>query len=83
LSFTSSSFATKPGADALSGDGTIFMLGVGYGIAVEHVHVSGLLYKPLTAGSSAVHYVAGGLFTLGVDFELWEGRATKAQTRLQ
>jgi hypothetical protein len=72
-------FALKPNADALSGDGFVFMLGVGYALEIEHVRLSGLLYKPLVTAKSPVNYLGGGMITLGFDFDLWERHEHAAQ----
>jgi hypothetical protein len=77
--FQNDGFATKPNADALSGNGLVFMVGGGYGINIEHIRISGLLYKPITSYKSAVNYSWGGMITAGIDFDIWEGREKRIE----
>lgn len=71
--FQNDGFATQPEADALSGNGLVFMLGGGYGVSFEHIRLSALFYKPITTYKSAINYSFGGMITVGFDFDLWEG----------
>jgi len=57
---------------AVEGAGPILTMGAGYGIAFHPVHVSAILFTPLTSSSAPVRYGLGGVLTLGIDLELWE-----------
>jgi hypothetical protein len=54
------------------------IVGIGYGIRIDALRVSGMVTLPLTDSTSAIDFGVGGFVTLGVDLELWESHETKA-----
>jgi hypothetical protein len=62
--------------------GLIYIVGVGYAIAFDPMHVSAMLTLPLTTSSSSINYGPSGFVTVGVDLSLWESRDEKRK-RLQ
>ncbi len=74
--FANDGFATKAQNNStITSSGILFTPGVGYGARIaDVVHLSGMIFWPVTTYDSPVNYGPGGLFSVGVDFELWEGR---------
>lgn len=74
--FQNDGFTNKPqNGSTIASSGLLFVPAIGYGAHLfDVVNLSAMLFKPLTSFDSPVQYGAGGMFTLGVDFELWEGR---------
>ncbi|GAC1590267.1 MAG: hypothetical protein NVS3B20_16990 [Polyangiales bacterium] len=56
---------------AVEGTLPIPIVGAGYGFSLEHFHLSGLAYLPITSSNSPVNYGLGGMITAGVDLDLW------------
>jgi hypothetical protein len=55
------------------------ILGVGYGINVDALRVSGMATLPITNSGSAIDFGVGGFVTVGVDIELWEEHRHRSQ----
>ncbi len=53
------------------------IVGVGYGINIDALRLSGMVTLPLTDSTSAIDFGVGGFVTLGLDLELWEPRETR------
>jgi hypothetical protein len=65
-------FATTPQSGSSVKDaGFIAMFGIGYGAKIDVMRLSGMLFRPFTSQSSPVDYGLGGMFTLGVDVDLF------------
>jgi hypothetical protein len=50
---------------------TAGLLGAGYGIEFDAVHVSAMLFQPFAGHWTGVAYTIGGLVTIGVDLRIW------------
>jgi hypothetical protein len=78
--FSNDGFSDMPAnGSTLSSVGPIIVLGLGYGYSHQWGRVSGLVYRPLTDGSSPVDYGWGFQLTFGVNIELWSRPAQGGQ----
>jgi hypothetical protein len=74
--FQNDGFTNRPqNGSTITSSGLLFVPALGYGAHLwDTLHLSGMLFYPVTTYDSPIEYRVGGLFTVGVDFELWEGR---------
>jgi hypothetical protein len=79
--FTNTAMPALAGGSTIQQAALVPILGVGYGINVDALRLSGMVTLPLTDSTSAIDFGLGGFVTLGVDLELWESRETKRLRR--
>jgi hypothetical protein len=78
--FKNNGFSDQPAnGSTLDSVGPIWTLGAGYGFSRDWGRLSGLLYRPITDGSSPVDYGFGVEITLGINVELWSSKEKQGE----